>query len=257
MNGLTMVIDPGLPTGAFTDVIGSHGDYIGLVKFGWGTALVTRDLDRKVAVLREAGIGFYFGGTLFERYLFDDRLGEFLALVERTGATHIEVSNGTIPLDQHAKADHVRRMARYRPVLAEVGYKDAERSARLSPADWVTAIAEDLDAGATLVITETRESGRSGMARPDGRLRDEVLHAVLEAVDPGRLLFEAPTKDLQVQLIRELGPQVNLGNIAAADVLGVATLRLGLRADTLLQLATRVAPALPENPSLTRRTVNA
>jgi phosphosulfolactate synthase len=239
--GLTMVIDTGLPTGVFTDVISSHGEYVDLVKFGWGTALVTRDLDRKIAVLREADIGFYFGGTLFERYLFDDRLGDFLALVERTGATHIEVSNGTIPLDQHAKAEQVRRMARYRPVLAEVGYKDPERSARLTPADWVDAITEDLEAGASLVTTETRESGCSGIARPDGHLRDEVLHAVLAAVDPARLLFEAPTKDLQVELIRALGPGVNLGNIATTDVLGVATLRLGLRADTLLMLSSRVA----------------
>lgn len=239
--GLTMVIDPGLPTGLFTDVIASHGEYVDLVKFGWGTALVTRDLDRKVAVLREANIGFYFGGTLFERCLFEDRIDEFLALVERTGATHIEVSNGTIPLEQSAKAEQVRRMAQHRPVLAEVGYKDPERSARLTPADWVDAITEDLEAGAAMVTTETRESGRSGMARPDGHLRDEVLGAVLAAVDPARLLFEAPTKDLQVELIRALGPEVHLGNIAASDVLGVATLRRGLRADTLLQLSSGVA----------------
>ncbi|KAA9151176.1 phosphosulfolactate synthase [Amycolatopsis acidicola] len=237
MSRTTMMIDPGLPTGLFTDVVASHGEYVELVKFGWGTALVTRDLDRKIAVLREAGIGFYFGGTLFERYLWGGRLDDYLALVERTGATHIEVSNGTIPLDQEAKAGYVRRMAAHRPVLSEVGYKDAERSALLTPADWVGAIEQDLAAGASLVITETRESGRSGMARPDGHLRDDVLAAVLAAVDPSRLLFEAPTKDLQVELIREIGPEVNLGNIAAADVLGVETLRQGLRGDTLLQFA--------------------
>lgn len=236
MTGTTMMIDPGLPTGLFTDVISSHGDHVNLVKFGWGTALVTRDLRRKVAALREAGVGFYFGGTLFEWYLAQDRVGEYLALVEETGATHIEVSNGTIPLAQSDKAAWVRRMTAHRPVLSEVGYKDAERSARLSPADWVGAIREDLDAGAELVITETRESGRSGMARPDGKLRDDVLRAVLARAEPGRLLFEAPTKDLQVELIRALGPEVNLGNIAPADLVGVATLRRGLRGDTLLQL---------------------
>jgi phosphosulfolactate synthase len=235
--GITMVIDPGLPTGYFTDVVASHGDHIDLVKFGWGTALVTRDLDRKIAVLREADIGFYFGGTLFERFLWGGNLDDYLALVEATGATHIEVSNGTIPLDQHSKAEYVRQMARYRPVLSEVGYKDAERSALLSPADWVSAIDEDIEAGAELVITETRESGRSGMARPDGHLRDEVLRAVVAAVDADRILFEAPTKDLQVELISALGPAVNLGNIASADVIGVETLRRGLRADTLLQLS--------------------
>jgi phosphosulfolactate synthase len=239
MSRTTMMIDPGLPTGLFTDVIASHGEYVDLVKFGWGTALVTRDLERKIAALREAGIGFYFGGTLFERFLWGGRLDDFLALVDKTGATHIEVSNGSIPLDQPTKAEYVQRMAEYRPVLSEVGYKDAERSAQLTPADWVGAIREDLAAGATMVITETRESGRSGMARPDGHLRDDILQAVLTAADVAveRLLFEAPTKDLQVELIREIGPAVNLGNIAAADVLGVETLRQGLRGDTLLQLA--------------------
>ena len=173
--GITMVIDPGLPTGAFTDVVASHGDHIDLVKFGWGTALVTRDLDRKIAVLRETGIGFFFGGTLFERYLWRGQLDDYLALVEQTGAAYIEVSNGTIPLDQHRKAEYVRRMARYRPVLSEVGYKDPERSAQLSPADWVSAIGEDLGDRCGLMepqfvddhyIPGRRGSGSSSWSRP-------------------------------------------------------------------------------------------
>lgn len=242
--GLTMMIDNGLPTAAFTDVIASHGEHVDLVKFGWGTALVTRDLDRKTRVLADAGIGFSFGGTLFEHHLWTDRLDDYLRLVERTGATHIEVSNGTIPLDQSTKASYVRRMSRYRPVLAEVGYKDTDRSALLTPADWVQALHEDLDAGAAMVITEARESGRSGIARSDGRLRDDVLEAVIDAVDADRVLFEAPTKELQVGLITRLGPGVNLGNIAPADLVALATLRRGLRGDTLLALTTGIVHPL-------------
>ena len=33
--------------------------------------------------------------------------------------------------------------------------------------------------------------------------------------------------------IKQLGPQVNLGNVLPADVISLETLRLGLRADTL------------------------
>jgi len=240
-HGTTMVIDTGLPTGAFTDLIESHGHLIDLIKFGWGTALVTRDLDRKAAVLKEAGVGFYFGGTLFEHYVWTGRLQDYLSMVEQYGATHIEVSNGTIPLDQSGKADYVRRLAGIRPVLSEVGYKDADRSALLTPADWVDALAEDLSAGAAMVITEARESGRSGIAQADGTLRGDVLGAVLAAVDPALVMFEAPTKDLQVELIRTVGPTVNLGNIATTDVIGVETLRRGLRGDTLLDLTTGVS----------------
>ena len=243
-NGITMVIDPGLPTGAFTDLIESHGELIDLVKFGWGTALVTRDIDRKTGVLKDAGIGFYFGGTLFEHFVWTGQLAGYLTLVERFGATHIEMSNGAIPLDQGGKADYVRRLAGIRPVLSEVGYKDAERSALLTPADWVDALVEDLDAGACMVITEARESGRSGIARADGHMRTDVLSAVLRAIDPALVMFEAPTKDLQVEMVRSVGPGVNLGNVAATDVIGVETLRRGLRGDTLLDLTTGAAPDL-------------
>jgi phosphosulfolactate synthase (CoM biosynthesis protein A)/extradiol dioxygenase family protein len=172
-HGITMVIDTGLPTGAFTDLIESHGELIDLVKFGWGTALVTRDIDRKTGALKDAGIGFYFGGTLFEHFVWTGELACYLELVERFGATHIEVSNGTIPLDQGGKADYVRRLAGVRPILSEVGYKDADRSALLTPSDWVDALAQDLDAGASMVITEARESGRSGIARADGHMRTD------------------------------------------------------------------------------------
>ena len=50
---------------------------------------------------------------------------------------------------------------------------------------------------------------------------------------PGRVVFEAPRKDQQAWFIRRFGPSVSLGNIAPEDVLGLETLRLGLRADTI------------------------
>jgi phosphosulfolactate synthase len=61
-------------------------------------------------------------------------------------------------------------------------------------------------------------------------LIDEVVHHI----DPNRLLFEAPQKSQQVWFIRKFGPNVNLGNIPSDEVIPLETLRLGLRADTLL-----------------------
>jgi phosphosulfolactate synthase len=46
-------------------------------------------------------------------------------------------------------------------------------------------------------------------------------------------MFDAPRKHQQVWFVRRLGSDVNLGNIAPADVLSLETLRLGLRSDTL------------------------
>ena len=42
-------------------------------------------------------------------------------------------------------------------------------------------------------------------------------------------------KTLQTAFIRRLGPEVNLANISFADPIALETLRLGLRADTLLE----------------------
>jgi phosphosulfolactate synthase len=48
-------------------------------------------------------------------------------------------------------------------------------------------------------------------------------------------MFEAPTTALQAYLVTRVGSDVNLGNIPATGVIGLETLRLGLRADTLTE----------------------
>ena len=166
--GLTAVIDPGLFTGHFEDAIDSVGEFVDLVKFGWGTCLVTKDIKRKIDILRGAGIGFYFGGTLFERYALDGLVSEWLALCRVLGTTHVEVSNGTIPINNTEKARWVARLAGEFVVISEVGFKDIRRSDALAPMHWLSFIEEDLAAGAHLVTSEARESGRSWICRADG-----------------------------------------------------------------------------------------
>ena len=51
--GITMMIDNGLPHSYFADAVASAAPYIDVVKFGWGTSIVTDDLERKVDVLRK------------------------------------------------------------------------------------------------------------------------------------------------------------------------------------------------------------
>ena len=56
---------------------------------------------------------------------------------------------------------------------------------------------------------------------------------VTAAIGLDRLVFEAPRKEQQAWFIRRFGPNVNLGNVSPDAVLGLETLRLGLRADTI------------------------
>ena len=232
--GLTMVIDGGVPLGQFTDQIELGAEYINYVKFGWGTSIVTNCLREKIAVLEDSDIGFYFGGTLFEKFVLQGRFEDYRRFCEQHGARHVEVSNGTIDMSNAEKAGYVRKLAADFTVVSEVGFKDPGRSELLPPSEWIACISEDLDAGAALVTLEARESGKSGICRADGALRDGLVEDVLNAGIPERhLLFEAPTSALQTHLITRIGPDVNLGNVPAQGVISTETLRLGLRADTL------------------------
>jgi phosphosulfolactate synthase len=233
--GLTVAIDGGLPVGVFEDAIASAADYIDLVKFGWGTAVVTPRLEEKMRCLSAYGIDWFLGGTLFELFVAQDRLEDYIELCRRLDCRYVEVSNGTINMRNEAKAAYIERLAGEFRVLSEVGYKDNERSDALGAEDWIAFIRQDVDAGADYVVTEARESGSSGICDASGALRFDIVEQIIDrGVAAGKLIFEAPTKQLQSFFVTRLGPDVNLANIAPLDVIGVETLRLGLRSDTLL-----------------------
>ncbi len=242
-SGLTLMIDNGIPPRYFEDVVDGASQLIDIVKFGWGTSVVTDTLDRKIACLRERGIGYYFGGTLFEKFVAQGQVDAYRDYCQRWGCRYVEISNGTIAMTNHEKATYIARFARDFHVLSEVGYKDSERSLKLHPSQWIEYINEDLAAGAERVITEARESGSSGIFRPDGEVRYGLIEEMLASgLDTARLVFEAPRKDQQVYFIRRVGANVNLANIAPADLIGLETLRLGLRSDTLLDFDDEAQP---------------
>jgi phosphosulfolactate synthase len=235
VNGLTMVVDGGVPVGALRDVVASAGEYIDFVKFGWGTSLVSRELGAKIELLSANDIDFYLGGTLFEKYVLQSRFDDYRALCHEWSCRFVEVSNGTIQLSNVEKTSYVRKLAYEFEVISEVGFKDAARSDRLSPRRWIEYVEDDLAAGARLVTLEARESGTSGICHADGQLRVGLVEEVVSELPVNRLLFEAPTTALQAHMVRRVGPDVNLGNVPPSGVLALETLRLGLRADTLTE----------------------
>ena len=233
-SGITMVVDGGLALRALEDVVMSAGEYLDFVKFGWGTAVVSNELGAKVDLLNRAGIAYYFGGTLFEKHVHQGRLDDYRDLCRRYGCRYVEVSNGTIDMSNTEKASYVAALADEFTVVSEVGFKDAHRSEQMMPKRWVELVHEDLDAGAAFVTLEARESGRSGICRADGRLRVGLIEELCHELPVDRLMFEAPTTELQAYLVTRVGSDVNLGNVSPTAVIGLETLRLGLRADTLL-----------------------
>jgi phosphosulfolactate synthase len=98
---------------------------------------------------------------------------------------------------------------------------------------WIDEIQNDLAAGATKVILESRESGKSGICDANGNLRPDLVSSITKSrFRAPDALWEAPNKMLQTSLISSIGPNVNLANIAFGDIVGLETLRLGIRSDT-------------------------
>lgn len=211
------------------------GESVDVVKLGWGTALVTGNLAPKLERYAARGIPVVLGGTLTELAIRQGRVDGLIAWLRELGLRHVEVSDGTLTLDPEVKRSLIERLAAEFTVLAEVGSKDADFI--MAPYVWVEQIERDLQAGAWKVIAEARESGTAGIYRADGEVRTGLIDEIAHAVDPGRLIFEAPQREQQVWLLKRFGTECNLGNIAPADVLSLETLRLGLRSDTVERFA--------------------
>jgi phosphosulfolactate synthase len=229
------VIDRGLSVAEVDSLLEVTGDCVDVVKLGWGTAVVSANLTPKLERYQAHGIPVVLGGTLTELAIRQGRVQGLVGWLRELGLRHVEVSDGTITLEPRIKRELIEQLAGEFTVLAEVGNKDAEFI--MAPYVWVEQIKRDLDAGAWKVIAEARESGTAGIYRADGEVRTGLIDEIAHAVDPERLIFEAPLRSQQVWLLKRFGADCNLGNIAPGDVLSLETLRLGLRADTVERFA--------------------
>ncbi|GAB3349066.1 phosphosulfolactate synthase [Arachidicoccus ginsenosidivorans] len=236
--GITMVMDKGLSLRQAEDLINSSDDYIDIVKLGFGTSLVTKDLDKKLSLYHSAGIKTYFGGTLFEAFIVRDMFDQFRGLAHKYKMQCVEVSDGSIQMDHDQKCHYIEVLSKDFTVLSEVGSK--EEGIMIRPNLWITMMQKELEAGAWKVIAEARESGTVGIYRPNGNTHVTLVNKILKNVSHENILWEAPNKSQQAWFISMLGANVNLGNIAPDDVISLETLRLGLRGDTFKQF-------MPEN----------
>ena len=229
--GVTHVIDTGLSTHAAASLMKSAAEYIDLVRLGWGSAYVTRDLPAKLDAYRDAGVDVMLGGTLTELAWLRGCVEGLCEWLRELGIDRVEVSSGTVTMPPGEKLELIQRLATDFMVFAEVGEKDP--AAILAPYRWVELIRDALSAGAEQVICEGRATGDAGMYRPDGEARTGLIDEIAHGIDLDKLIFEAPQKHQQVWFIQHFGPEVNLGNVLPEDVISLETLRLGLRADTL------------------------
>ena len=232
-HGLTMVMDKGLGVRQAEDLVEASSPFIDIIKLGFGSSMITPNLEKKLDVYRSANIPVYLGGTLLEAYIIRNRFEDYLRLIDKYKLTHAEVSDGSISLPHEEKLEYIRQLSKRATVLTEVGSK--EEGIIIHPNKWIELINLEIQAGAWKVIAEARESGTVGIFRPSGKAHVVLINKIVAKIAPEKIIWEAPNKSGQTYFIKLLGADVNLGNIAPNEVIAVESLRLGLRSDTFFQ----------------------
>ena len=243
--GMTMVIDKGLGLTAFRDMLLASGPYIDVIKLGFGTSALypNQVLAEKIRLCREHRITIMPGGTFLEIAELKGMADEYLETLCRLGFTGVEVSDGTIRMSHERRGELIAR-GRQRGLRVFSEYCKKLWGSTVETEDLLRTIREDLEHGSEMITIEGRESGKGvGIYDDQGNCKHDLVEEILSGIpDPQVLLWEAPLKTQQAELITRLGPAVNLGNIAPEDVLSVEALRRGLRSDTLIQLVVQDQP---------------
>ena len=229
--GLTMVMDKGISTEEAKALMNSSKNFIDIIKFGFGTALITDNIKEKIKLYTNNNIKVYLGGTLFEAFIARNMFKEYCDLIKKLGINTVEISDGSIQLDHDQKCSYINELANQKmTVFSEVGYKSSKKI--LAPSKWIKLMAKEIEAGSWKVIAEARESGNVGLYRSGGEVRSDLIEEILTKIPKDKILWEAPKKQQQVFFIKLLGANVNLGNIGTHDVIPLECLRLGIRGDT-------------------------
>lgn len=228
--GSTMVMDKGLSLREVEDFLDSSVDYTDIVKLGWATSYVTKNLKEKIKLYKDAGVPVYFGGTLFEAFIVRNQFQDYVDILDKYELEYAEVSDGSIEMDHAEKCDFISKLSEKVTVLSEVGSKDEDKI--IPPYQWIKLMKAELEAGAWKVIGEAREAGNVGLFRSSGEVRSGLVQEILTQIPAEKILWEAPQKSQQVFFVKLCGPNVNLGNIAPQEAISLETIRLGLRSDT-------------------------
>ncbi|MCF3109484.1 phosphosulfolactate synthase [Niabella sp. CC-SYL272] len=229
-NGITMVMDKGLSIDEATSFMSVSHPHVDVLKLGFGTAVVTPNLEKKIEVYRSYDVPVYFGGTLFEAYLVRNQVDDYIAICKHFGIDYMEVSDGSISIPHAEKCGYIEKLTKHGTVLSEVGSKDATHI--IPPYKWIELMKAELEAGSSYVIAEAREAGNVGIYRGTGEVREGLVQEILTQIPSEKIIWEAPQKAQQLYFLELIGCNVNLGNIPPNEVIALEAMRIGLRGDS-------------------------
>jgi phosphosulfolactate synthase len=204
---------------------------------------------RKIAAAKKYEVPTVTGGGPFEIAVAQGQLPAYLDLCADIGVSRIESGEGFTDLRVEAK--DVVRMAHERGL--EVQFELGKKHGGAFTGDAVSELIEQgqrwLDAGATQLVIEARESARDvGIFDEEGKLNLILADRFVEEFGLRTVMFEAPTKPEQFALLDHFGPEVHLSNVPLDEVLRVEIYRRGLHSDAFSKPNLRPQPPQVSRP---------
>jgi len=242
--GKTIISDLGYGIGLVKEFLENCGIYIDRAKLAFGTSVLYSEdyLSDKIKLYRSFDVDVNPGGTCAEIAIYQGVYDAFLDKAKALGFTTIEISDGTIRMDDDLRASVITKAMKMGfEVVSEIGKKDIEE--QLAITEMIRQVKRDADLGVSSVTLEARGTAKGiGVYGTDGKVKaDDVDHILDCGVAPERFVWEAPGKDGQEFFITYLNNNVNLANIRYYDVIALEGLRRGFRGDTLRSVVREAA----------------
>jgi phosphosulfolactate synthase len=221
--GLTMMIDWGLPVAHQRDVTDTVGHYVDMAKIAATIAgpMPKEILQRKLASYAEAGISTSPGGLFAEYAYLKGNLDPFFQEAAELGFSAVEISDNLLNWNLDTKRETIRKaIDNYGlAVLGEVGRKDAA----MSNDDVLRDIAVCFDAGASSVCVEAYELFAGE------KIRDDLVAEIAKNFAEMKIIYELPVVVLPgisrefkhrvcSWMVAEYGSDVNLANVEWDEV---------------------------------------
>ena len=231
--GLTMVIDWGIGMHEQEDLIEIAADHFDFAKIAVGISRILSNdiLETKLKKYREHQIEPFAGGMFLEYAEVSGKADLYFPAIVQAGYRWVEVSDnlGTVSVAWKQKMIRQATEGHGLQVMGEVGKKEGLASEIPFPDDAQGC----LDAGAALVLLEAAELVSADVDTA------KAVEAVVELVGLEKVMFELPgpwiagvtahsIHHLRRQLIDRYGPEVNLANVAPADLVSLEAYRRGL-----------------------------
>lgn len=230
----TSPFDPGYDPVTVESHLEQSSHLMSTLKISMACWIVAREAAtrRKIAAANRHEVPVVTGGGPFEIAVAQGQLPAYLDLCAGLGVSRIECGEGFTDLRMEAR--DIVSMARERGL--DVQFELGKKHEGAFTSDVMDGLIEKgqrwLDAGATQLVIEARESARSvGLFDEEGKLNLVFADRFAEEFGMRTVMFEAPTKPDQFALLDHFGPDVHLTNVRMEEVLRVEIYRRGLHSD--------------------------